>query len=136
MSYNARQLALFTDVASLYKPVHPAGASAIGIVKEPQYTLVSAFEPCKYYPNNESTHLSRIGRVPSGAKAELECFHFDCDVLVHDQWMLQLLTPGHILYFQWFIVIGDPEVRQRSGNRDANYMKFTVRNRPVAPTIV
>lgn len=135
MALGVRQLALYRDTMSLYKPTNSSGTSSIGAVKEPLYELVEADIPCKYSSNENTSFMGSFGRIESGAKDELENIYCEADNVIHDQYCIKFTTPDHPLENAWYTVIGEPDIRALTGNRKANYLHVHIRGRSKAPTI-
>lgn len=135
MALNARQKALYRDLVNIYRPTTPTSTTSTGTKKDPLFELATENVKCKFYPNNTVSNLTKIGRVQSDAKAELELFHFEAGTAVRDTYIVQLKTPGHPDYDKWFVIVGDPEQRPSSGVRRSNYCEATARRRAVGPIL-
>lgn len=108
---NYRQNRAYTDIVNLHAPTLGTIDPETHELSETVYSALPTASSvrCHWEPKPEASLPAAPGRTNQDIIITTDIFHFHSSVEIGDQWFIQLLTPGHPEYGNWFCVIGAPK---------------------------
>lgn len=126
-----RQTLLYVHTVNIYKPVDLDFLS-VRDANELSYTATPTYANVACYRNTkpEVTQDSYIGRLhASGTFVGLCEFSFRESIDVNTNYVLEFLTDSHPDEGEWFIILGNPKVKNRRANKLTVYAQRSIKPR-------
>lgn len=123
MALNARQIKLYVDRVSIWKPDNVTTSGANKKALDTAYPATATYTnvACYHFSKTEVAQPTFPGRSNQDMIFTLDEFHFDAAQDVDDQYVLKLTTSGHPELGAYYIVMGGPKSRPARTRRNVNY---------------
>lgn len=129
-----RQVQAFTDVVDLYEPV-AISLGTSGVLEYGQKftsTATTSGVQCRITPRREGSEPKIMGRTNYEMLDTTDQLRVHKSEPVGDGWFVQLKTPGHPKYLQWFTVQGEAQTITWRANERVLLLKRSTKGPGVA----